>query len=186
LLLAGCSTSTEEPQLHSVTDGSWSTACIPRQDLFASYRVELDMRQAQAVTRTEAYFADAACTAPLAQLEYRGTYELIVTSRDFIYAIDLFYDAQALSALNGEGQELLEKTGFCGRQQWPLAEAQNPLNFDPQNCTALGPVPLKNFNLVEIHRGFSLNFGSDLAHENERPVEVQKAPQLVFFSQTLP
>jgi hypothetical protein len=154
--------------------------------MFASYRIELAMQHAQDVSRTEYYFADPDCATPLAQLEYQGSYELIVTARDFIYAIDLFYATQALSALNGEGQEILEKTGFCGRQQWPLAEAQDPLSFDPQNCTAVGPVPLKNFNLVEIRRGFSLNFGSDLAHENERPVEVQKAPQLIFHSQTLP
>jgi hypothetical protein len=172
--------------LYSVVDGSWATACIARQDLFASYRVELVMQNAQDVTRREYYYADGACTEAVAALEYRGLYELIVTSRDYIYAIDLVYDAQALVALNTQGQRLLEDAGFCGRQQWPLAQAQNPLNFDPDNCTAQGPVPLKNFNLVQINRGFSLDFGADLAHENERPVDVRIASELVFLSQHSP
>lgn len=186
LLNIACSESTQAPPLYSVVDGSWSTACIGRQDLFTSYRIELQMQNSADVIRREYYFADDSCALALAYLEYRGTYELMVTARDFIYAIDLMYGSQSLAALNTKGQELLEETGFCGRQQWPLAEAQNPLRFDPGNCTAVGPVPLKNLNLVQINRGFSLAFGADLAHENERPLDAQNAAQLVFLSQPLP
>lgn len=187
LLLGGaCSENTRNPPLYSVVDGSWSTACIARQDLFAAYRIELQMQNSEDVVRREYYFADAGCTEALATLDYQGTYELIVTARDFIYAIDFMYDIQSLAALNAQGQARLEETGFCGRREWPLAEAQNPLSFDPGNCTALGPLPLKNLNLVQINRGFSLNFGADLAHENERPVDPQVAPELVFLSQPSP
>jgi hypothetical protein len=186
LLTAACSESAVAPPLYSVVDGSWSTNCIARQNLFAAYRIELEMRNARDVTRREYYFADDACAEPLASLEYRGIYELIVTSRDFIYAIDLMYDAQSLSALNAVGQQRLEEKEFCGRLQWPLAEAQDPLSFDPAHCTAVGPLPLKNLNLVQINRGFSLDFGTDLAHENERPLDVRIAPELVFLSQPLP
>jgi hypothetical protein len=167
-------------------DGTWSTDCITRQDLFTSYRIELALANAQDVTRRESYFADAHCSEPLAFLEYQGLYELIVTSRDFIYAMDLMYESQTLEPLNAEGQAKLEAAAFCGRQQWPLAEAQFPLSFDPGNCTAVGPVPLKNLNLLRVQRGFSLEFGVDIAHENERPVEIMSAPQLVFLSQPLP
>lgn len=183
---AACSESAASPPLYSVVDGTWSTDCITRQDLFTSYRIELALANAQDVTRRESYFADAHCSEPLAFLEYQGLYELIVTSRDFIYAMDLIYESQALEPLNAEGQAKLEAAAFCGRQQWPLAEAQYPLSFDPGNCTAVGPVPLKNLNLLRVHRGFSLEFGVDIAHENERPVEIVSAPQLVFLSQPLP
>lgn len=167
-------------------DGFWSTACIPRQDLFAAYRIDLQLQNAQDVTRRESYFADRSCGEPLAFLEYQGTYELMVTSRDFIYAVDLMYRDQALEPLNAEGQARLESAAFCGRQSWPLAEAQYPVSFDPGNCTAVGPVPLKNLNLLRVSRGFSLEFGVDIAHENERPVEIASAPQLIFLSQPLP
>lgn len=184
--LAACSGSSASPPLYSVVDGLWSTACIPRQDLFTSYRIDLDLKNAQDVTRREYYFADATCSEALAFLEYRGTYELIVTNRDFIYAVDLIYQNQALEALNTEGQARLEAAAFCGRRDWPLAEEQYPLSFDPGNCTSVGPVPLKNLNLLRVNRGFSLEFGADLAHENERPVDIEAAPQLVFLSQPLP
>jgi hypothetical protein len=167
-------------------DGHWSTACIPRQDLFTAYRIDLDLKNAQDVTRRENYFADANCSEALAFLEYRGNYELIVTNRDFIYAVDLIYQSQALEALNTEGKARLEAAAFCGRRDWPLAEEQYPLSFDPGNCTAVGPVPLKNLNLMRVNRGFSLEFGADLAHENERPVDIEAARQLVFLSQPLP
>ncbi len=183
LLGFACSASTQAPALYSVVDGSWSTGCMTRQDRFAAYLIELQMQNSQDVVRREQYFDDESCSLPLATLEYRGVYELIVTSRDFIYAVDLMFDSQSLLALNERGQARLEATAFCGRQEWPLAEGQNPLSFDPGNCTAVGPVPLKNLNLVEINRGYSLNFGVDLAHENERPVDVQIAPQLIFLSQ---
>ncbi|HET9240861.1 MAG TPA: hypothetical protein VFO10_26590 [Oligoflexus sp.] len=184
--LTACSESSASPPLYSVVDGSWATACIPRQDLFTSYRIDLRLENAQDVTRRETYFADAHCDESLAFLEYQGTYELIVTNRDFIYAVDLNYSGQALEPMNAEGQARLEAAAFCGRQDWPLAEAQYPLSFDPGNCTAVGPVPLKNLNLLRVSRGFSLEFGADLAHENERPVEIVTAPQLVFLSQPLP
>ncbi|WP_141734608.1 hypothetical protein [Oligoflexus tunisiensis] len=184
--MSACSGSSADPPLYSVVDGSWSTVCVPRQDLFASYRIALDLKNAQDATRTETYYVDAACEEAVATLEYRGLYELMVTSRDFTYGIDFMYQEQALAALNAEGQARLESAAFCGREQWPLAEAQDPLSFDPGNCTAVGPVPLKNLNLVHIHQGYSLDFGVDLAHENERPINVQNAPQLVFLSQPLP
>jgi hypothetical protein len=167
-------------------DGFWSTACIPRQDLFTSYRIDLDLKNAEDVTRRENYFADANCSEPLAFLEYQGTYELIVTNRDFIYAVDLIYQSQALEALNADGQARLEAAAFCGRKDWPLAEELFPLSFEPGNCSAVGPVPLKNLNLLRVNRGFRLEFGADLADENERPVEIEAAPQLVFLSQPLP
>jgi hypothetical protein len=183
LMASACSVSSSEPPLYSVIDGSWSTVCMPRQDLFASYRLTLDLKNAQDATRTETYYADSACEDAVATLEYQGSYELMVTARDFIYAIDFIYQQQALAALNAEGQARLEAAAFCGHKQWPLAEAQYPLSFDPGNCTAVGPVPLKNLNLVHVHQGFRLDFGVDLLHENERPVNVQSAPELVFLSQ---
>jgi hypothetical protein len=168
-----------------VVDGVWSTTCVPRQDLFAAYRIVLNLEKAQELARTEYYYADAACEEALATLEYQGSYELMVTGRDFIYGIDIFLMEQSLAALNPKGQQRLEELAFCGQLTWPLAVAQNPQSFDPSHCTALGPMPLKNLNLVEVNRGFSLDFGSDLAHENERPWRVLNAPQLVFFSQSL-
>jgi hypothetical protein len=184
-MMMACSGASSQPELHSVVDGQWSTACMPRSDLFAAYRIELDLRKARNVTRSEYYFADADCAEAVATLEYRGIYELMVTGRDFIYGMDLAFSEQSLAALNAKGQERLEASAFCGRQQWPSAEAQHPLTFDPGNCTAVGPVPLKNLNLVEINRGFSLKFGTDLAHENERPVDVMLEPSLIFLSKPL-
>jgi len=185
LLMHACSSSPAEPQLYSVVDGSWSTTCVPRSDLFAAYRIDLHLQNARDVVRTEYYYADASCAETLATLEYKGRYELMVTGRDFIYGIDFFLLEQSLAALNPKGQQRLEELAFCGHQIWPLAEAQNPQSFDPSYCTAVGPMPLKNLNLVQVNRGFSLDFGGDLADENERPLEVAKVPQLVFFSQTL-
>ncbi|HYX38643.1 MAG TPA: hypothetical protein VE954_36530 [Oligoflexus sp.] len=169
-----------------MVDGLWSTACIPRQDLFASYRIELDFQKAQDVTRTEYYAMDATCAEAVATLQYRGDYELIVTGRDFTYAIDFSLNEQSLVALHSSAQQRWEEAGFCGQQLWPLTVAQHPLTFDPGNCTAVGPVPLNHLNLVSINRGFSLNFGSDLAHDNERPVDVVISPELVFLSQPSP
>lgn len=186
LVLVACAEAPASPPLYSVVDGVWSTACLSRQDLFTAYRIELDLQNAHDAVRREYYFTDAACGEALASLEYRGTYELIVTSRDFIYAMDLMFETQALEALNAQGQALLESAAFCGRMDWPQTQAQNPLNFDSGNCTAVGPVPLKNLNLLRVSRGFSLEFGADLAHENERPIEIASAPQRLFLSQPLP
>lgn len=145
--------------MHSLVDGNWMTSCIARQDAFDSYRITLQLREARLATRTEVYFADLDCQESLATLQYEGSYGLIVTRTDFLYAIDFRYERQALHALVGDRQQSLEEVALA--------------------------VPLVNANLVSVKRGQSLTFGIDLAADNDRPLEVRAAsPQQTFLSQT--
>jgi len=157
---------------------------MTRQDWFASYRLELHFEQARLLSRREHYFADSHCIDSRADLIYSGEYALQITSRDYLYGIDLTFTDQKVEPLNEAGSALLQQLNFCGQSVWLPLEAQTPLIFDRALCSASGPVPLKNFNLVRITRGSSLEFGADLVIENERPTEVDSSePTLLFFPQ---
>ncbi len=157
---------------------------MPRQDLFGSFRLELSFTQARDVTRRENYFADSNCQDPLASLSYQGEFELMVTSRDYLYGIDFFFTTLALKATSESGRQILGQNSFCGVSDWTLLKEETPLNFEPSRCSALGPPPLKNLNMVRVNRAQSLSFGSVLVNENERPVDAEAAlPELFFTSQ---
>ncbi len=184
LMPLACEDGSPQQSLHSLLDGTWWSSCMSRQDWFASYRLELDFEQARLMSLREHYFADSDCIDSRADLVYSGDYALQVTSRDYVYGIDLIFTEQKVEPLNAAGSELLQELNFCGHSVWSPLEAQAPVIFDRALCSASGPMPLKNFNLVRITRGSSLEFGADLMIESERPTEVRSSePTWLFLSQ---
>lgn len=168
------------PSFHSVIDGHWQVPCTKKDSLFEAFAIDLELQNAKNLVRREVYYADQGCTQPLASLAYEGTYSLLmVQTKDYFYGVDLQIERQTITPLSDQGVERLHEVNFCGQTAWTLGGDFEPLSFEPANCTAVGPVPLKNLNLVEIRRGRTLRFGGEIAIENERPTEVD-AQSLIY------
>lgn len=107
----------EEPTLMK----TWSAGCGKSELLDVSAK---SFYQFAGKDLTKAYelYNDDKCATAVAVVKQEGAFDLrgSDTRTADAKALDFHYRKIVVTALNADGQKLLEKVGFCDQNQWPL------------------------------------------------------------------